>query len=119
MLSTCLDSRINFTPSIMLFSIFGAESFNPIYNTFVHEAVCVQGVSGLTWIFATTLTMAIFSMIMLMFRAAMYPVREAPCEKYANNGGADEEAVKYFDGSQQEVEEEGHEVETAEPVKLY
>lgn len=94
-------------------------SFNPIYNTFVHEAVCIQGVSGLTWIFATTLTMAICSMMMLMFRAAMYPVREAPSEKDANNSGANEEVLKYDDGSSQHVEEEGHEVATAEPVKLY
>jgi hypothetical protein len=42
----------------------------------VHQAFCVQGVSGLTYIFSTTMVIAIFSMVMIMFRAAMYPIKE-------------------------------------------
>lgn len=45
-------------------------------DTFVHQAFCVQGVSGLTYIFSTTMVIAIFSMVMIMFRAAMYPIKE-------------------------------------------
>ena len=39
-------------------------------------AFCVEGVSGLTYIFSTTLVISIFSMIMIMFRAALYSVKE-------------------------------------------
>lgn len=42
----------------------------------MHQAFCVQGVSGLTYIFSTTMVIAIFSMVMIMFRAAMYPIKE-------------------------------------------
>lgn len=42
----------------------------------MHQAFCVQGVSGLTYIFSTTIVIAIFSMVMIMFRAAMYPIKE-------------------------------------------
>ena len=64
--------------AIGLRDLLACDTFNPIYNTFVHEAFCVQGVSGLTYIFSTTLIISIFSMIMIMFRAALYPVKEPP-----------------------------------------
>ena len=51
-------------------------STETIPDTFVHQAFCVQGVSGLTYIFSTTLVIAICSMLMIMFRAAMYPIKE-------------------------------------------
>lgn len=50
------------------------KTFNPIYTTFVHDAVCVEGVNGLTWIFSTSFAIFSFAMIMIMFRAALYPV---------------------------------------------
>ena len=51
------------------------KTFNPIYTTFVHDAICVDGVGGLAWLFSTSLFLAIFSMVMIMFRAALYPVK--------------------------------------------
>jgi hypothetical protein len=60
-----------------LLDVISCGSFNPIYTTFVHDAICTSGVEGLTYIFATTLTISICSMMMIMFRAALYPVKES------------------------------------------
>ena len=38
-------------------------------------AVCSGGVQGLSWIFFTMLTIALSSMMMITFRAALYPIR--------------------------------------------
>jgi len=64
--------------------VLDCGTFNPIYTTFVHDAFCLEGVSGLTYIFTTTLCMAIFSMLMIMFRAALYPVKTV-----GSNGNSD------------------------------
>lgn len=50
------------------------KTFNPIYTVIVHDAICVDGVGGLEWLFPTCLLLAIFAMSMLTFRAALYPV---------------------------------------------
>merc|ERR1712051_1009059 len=47
--------------------ILACKTFNPIYTTFVHEAVCTQGVGGLTWIFSTSLFLCLFAMSMITF----------------------------------------------------
>lgn len=61
--------------------ILACKTFNPIYTTFVHEAVCTQGVGGLTWIFSTSLFLCLFAMSMITFRAAMSPaLRPMPRE---------------------------------------
>lgn len=54
--------------------ILECRTFNSIYTTFVHEALCVEGVNGLAWIFFTSLVVFLFGMLMLMFRAGLYPV---------------------------------------------
>lgn len=51
------------------------KTMNPIYTTFVHTAVCTDGIDGLSWIFASSLFLVVFSIILFMFRAAMYPVK--------------------------------------------
>ena len=51
------------------------RTFNPIYTTFVHNAICVDGVGGLTWLFTSSFFLVMFAMIMLMFRAALYPAK--------------------------------------------
>ena len=61
---------------IGLRDILACETINPIYTTFVHKAFCTSGVDGLRTIFATMLAISIFSMIMIMFRAALYPIKE-------------------------------------------
>jgi len=61
--------------------LLACETFHPIYTTFVHNAFCVQGVGGINAIFYTTLVISIFSMCMIMFRAALYPIKEPGVDK--------------------------------------
>lgn len=74
--------------------VLSCETFNPIYTTFVHEAFCVEGVSGLTYIFSTTIVISIFSMVMIMFRAALYPIKEPDAQPLSKSEDAIE-VVKY------------------------
>jgi len=78
--------------------VLACETFNPIYTTFVHKALCIEGVSGLKSIFTTTLIISIFSMIMIMFRAALYPIKE-PDVQSASSGENAMEVVKYNETS--------------------
>ena len=41
-------------------------------------AVCVEAVGGLTWLYTTSFSLAMFSMMMITFRAALYPVKRSP-----------------------------------------
>ncbi|KAL7551453.1 hypothetical protein ACHAWF_014640 [Thalassiosira exigua] len=52
------------------------KNINPIYTTFVHDAICVQGIEGFTWIFASSFVLVIFAMLMVTFRAALYPIMQ-------------------------------------------
>jgi len=61
------------------------KTFNPIYTTFVHDAICVDGVDGLSWLFSTSMFLAVFAMIMITFRAALYPVKR-PLARAENSG---------------------------------
>jgi hypothetical protein len=56
-------------------NIMECKVFNPIYTVIVHEAICVDGAGGLEWLFPSCLLLAIFAMLMLTFRAALYPVK--------------------------------------------
>ena len=89
--------------------VLACETFNPIYTTFVHQAFCVQGVTGLTYIFSTTLVISIFSMVMIMFRAALYPIKEPDMQPVSKSDDA-MEVVKYNANSSGE---ENAEVEKA------
>lgn len=51
------------------------KTFNPIYTTFVHDAICIGAVGGLTWLYSSAFAMFLFSMLMIMFRAGLYPVK--------------------------------------------
>ena len=55
--------------------IISCENINPIYTTLVHEATCTDAVDGLTWIYASCLGLYFFAMMMITFRAALYPVK--------------------------------------------
>jgi hypothetical protein len=52
--------------------VMECENFNPIYTTFVYDAICNSGVAGVSWVFFTSLSMAIFSMMMITLRVAIY-----------------------------------------------
>jgi len=89
--------------------VLACETFNPIYTTFVHEAFCVEGVSGLTYIFSTTLVISIFSMVMIMFRAALYPIKEP----YVQPVSRSEDTIEVVEYSKNSPGEEHAEVERA------
>lgn len=55
--------------------LIDCKTINPIYTTFVHDAVCTEGVDGLQWLFGTSVFLVIFSLLLFMFRAAMYPIK--------------------------------------------
>mmetsp|Transcript_35716 Transcript_35716/g.58184 ORF Transcript_35716/g.58184 Transcript_35716/m.58184 type:complete len:178 (-) Transcript_35716:298-831(-) len=63
---------------------------NPVYTRFVHDAVCINGVGGLTWVFASMLLIAIMAMFMLTFRAAIRPVKEIPTDDLGGGARSDE-----------------------------
>jgi len=94
--------------------VLSCETFNPIYTTFVHKAFCAQGVSGLTYIFSTTIVMAIFSMVMIMFRAALYPIKEPSVKALPESGDA-VEVVKYNESAS----ESGEEIREVKEVVIY
>ncbi|KAL7531419.1 hypothetical protein ACHAXR_004030 [Thalassiosira sp. AJA248-18] len=79
--------------------VLSCGTFNPIYTTFVHKAFCVEGVSGLKYIFSTTLVISIFSMVMLMFRAALYPIKESAAQSVSESDNA-MEVVEYNEESE-------------------
>ncbi len=56
--------------------VISCGTMNPVYTTFIHEAFCKQAVAGMSWIFYTTLFIAIFSMVLIMTRAALYPIQD-------------------------------------------
>ena len=55
-------------------NVLQCSSMNPIYTTAIHEATCVNGVSGLAWLFWAQITIAVATMIMITLRAAWYEV---------------------------------------------
>lgn len=63
---------------IGLRGILECRTFNSIYTTFVHDALCGEGVNGLGWIFSTSFFIFVFSMLMITFRAGLYPVKNLP-----------------------------------------
>eukprot|EP00804_Cyclotella_cryptica_P011550 CCRYP_012069-RA/>CCRYP_012069-RA protein AED:0.05 eAED:0.05 QI:236/1/1/1/1/1/6/761/608 len=56
--------------------IFSCSAMNPIYVMFVHDALCSDAVEGgVIWLFSTTVFVVMFSMMMVTFRSAMYPIK--------------------------------------------
>jgi enamine deaminase RidA (YjgF/YER057c/UK114 family) len=84
-LSSVLHSSIHAldTGTTGLRKIFACSTFNPIYVTVVHSAVCVESVSGLRYIFASTMVISVFSSILVMLRAALYPVQEVTGDQHS------------------------------------
>lgn len=91
--------------AVGLRDVLACETFNPIYTTFVHEAFCVEGVSGLKYIFSTTLFISIFSMVMIMFRAALYPIKESAAKPASGSDEGAMEVVKYNENKAAKGEE--------------
>jgi len=71
-------SDVLWSTLVSLAGIIGCGNMNPIYTTFMHDALCIDGVSGLTALFSTTMFLSFFAMLMITFRAAMYPATQPP-----------------------------------------
>jgi len=69
-------------------NVLQCSSMNPIYTTAIHQAACVNGVSGLAWLFWTQITIAVACMVMITLRAAWYDVQK--------NEKQDEESQKIY-----------------------
>lgn len=95
--------------------LLSCETFNPIYTTFVHDAFCIEGVSGLTYIFSTTLVISVFSMVMIMFRAALYPIRE-PTGAQSRTGSEDAMEVVEYNKNEKEEAAAGNSEDEDRPV---
>lgn len=94
---------------VELREVISCETMNPVYTTFVHQALCTQAVTGMSWIFYTTLFIGIFSMVLLMTRAALYPVHDRALPTLGSN--EDEiEVVKNADQTHLFHEMEGNDV---------
>ena len=52
------------------------EKIQPIYSKSVDDAVCVQGMNGLSWMIITLAVMSFSGLIMITFRAGFYQVIE-------------------------------------------
>lgn len=57
---------------IRLRQILECQNYNPIYTTLVYDALCSGGAAGLSWVFFTSFSMAVFSMSMVTLRVAIH-----------------------------------------------
>ncbi|KAL7479709.1 hypothetical protein ACHAW6_005431 [Cyclotella cf. meneghiniana] len=86
---------------IGVLDLLSCKSFNPIYTTFVHDGTLPYGILRPSGIFFTTLTVAISSMMMMTFRAALYPIKDGTI---ASKDG-EVEVVRYEHNGNEELEE--------------
>jgi len=49
------------------------DNWNPIYTSIVHDAICYEGVTGLSWIYSSLSTIGFFGMVILTFRYVLWP----------------------------------------------
>lgn len=81
---------------VALMDVLRCKTFHSIYSIFVHSAFCTDGISGLAYIFKASIVCAVFSMMMIVLRAAMYPVKE-PTAAPSSEDLDIVEAVKFED----------------------
>jgi len=53
-----------------LIDLMSCSTFNPLYSAATYDALCINGVNGLNWMFGTQLAVAICAMIMITLRSA-------------------------------------------------
>lgn len=81
---------------VALMDVLRCKTFHSIYAIFVHSAFCSDGISGMAYIFEASIVCAVFCMMMIVLRAAMYPVIEPTAAP--TSGDLDiVEAVKFQD----------------------
>jgi len=55
-----------------IIELMQCSTFNPLYSTATYQALCINGVDGLNWMFGTQLAVAICSMTMITLRASRH-----------------------------------------------
>ena len=55
--------------------IVSCQNINPIYTSLVYDATCTEAINGFSWLYGSCFALCIFAMIMITFRAALYPVK--------------------------------------------
>lgn len=53
-----------------LIGLMSCSTFNPLYSSAAYDALCINGVDGLNWMFGTQLAVAICAMVMITLRSA-------------------------------------------------
>lgn len=53
-----------------LIDLMSCSTFNPLYSSAAYDALCINGVDGLNWMFGTQLAVAICAMVMITLRSA-------------------------------------------------
>jgi len=56
----------------LTFDLISCRSINPVYVNTFHKAACEESTSGLSWMFASLLVIAVCGMTMLTLRSAVY-----------------------------------------------
>lgn len=59
-----------------IMQLMQCSTFNPLYSTAAYQALCINGVDGLNWMFGTQLAVAICAMTMITLRAARHEGEE-------------------------------------------
>jgi len=65
--------------------IVSCQNINPIYTSLVYDATCTEAVSGFTWLYGTCFALCICAMIMITFRAALYPIKRSERDRTGLN----------------------------------
>jgi hypothetical protein len=55
-------------------NLMSCRNIVPLYTETIYKGTCSQSIKGATWIFSSFFVIAFFGMVMIMFRAAYYPV---------------------------------------------
>uniref|UniRef100_A0A7R9VNU5 Uncharacterized protein n=1 Tax=Pseudictyota dubia TaxID=2749911 RepID=A0A7R9VNU5_9STRA len=70
---------------IAVWKILSCQTMNPLYAGVAEEAMCVNGINGLVWIFSTQMCIAVCCMIMITLRAAAKEIEEDAEAEYGED----------------------------------
>lgn len=89
-----------------MLDLLSCERVVRIYTSLLYDGACQYSVNGVMWVFASSLVMAIFGLVMILFRSAYKPTRyamvrqEEPLEEQAQ----EDEDSKASDGHKSDSE---------------
>ena len=68
---------------------FQCSNFYPIYETTVYDAICYDGLDGVTWVATTQFLVVFFAMIILTLRGTFYDLEMAEIVETTGDGSDD------------------------------